>query len=162
MLFVSIVTPCCGSLPASPATGVQGNCPSQTRAGQPKPWGHNCGRKLPIYLSGMPSFAAVDMEDMAQRLAGLGPEQDRPVCASASPAPQAGPCNTTLATIAAETVPATLAAAEMPMQQAEGGTDSCEVADLKQELEAAKMLAHAQQVRVCFHLMHIMRLRITI
>ncbi len=114
----------------------------------------------------MPSFAAVDMEGVAQRLAGLGPEQDRPVCASASPAPQAGPCDTTLDTIAWETVLATLAAAlpapDMAMQQAEGGTDSCEVADLKQELEAAKMLAHAQQVRVCFHLMHIMRLRITI
>ncbi|BDA48546.1 probable Bromodomain adjacent to zinc finger domain protein 2B at C-terminar half [Coccomyxa sp. Obi] len=105
----------------------------------------------PVGATSMPSFAAVDMEGVAKRLAGLGADQEAPVCASASPAPQAGPCDTTLAAVAAEAVQTALAAVlpapDVPMIQAEGETDIREVAALKEELEAAKMLAHAQQVR---------------
>lgn len=113
----------------------------------------DCVSNLPACAAGMPSFAAVDMEGVAQRLAGLGADRALPVCASARPAPQAGPCDAALATVAAEAVPAALGAApsapDVPMQKAEAGTDSCEVAALREELEAAKMLANAQQVRVC-------------
>ncbi|CAL8463591.1 g3125 [Coccomyxa elongata] len=105
----------------------------------------------PVGATGMPSFAAVDMEGVAQRLAGLGADQDAPVSAPASPAPQAEPCDTAPVTVALEAVPAALAAPlpapDVPMQQAAGEADSCEVAALKEELQAAKTLAHAQQVR---------------
>lgn len=114
------------------------------------------GSKSPAFLTGMPTFAAVDMEGVAQRLAGLGADQDAPVSAPGSPAPQAEPCDTAPVTVALEAVPAALAAPDMPMQQVAGEADSCEVAALKEELEAAKTLAHAQQVRVCSHLMHLM------
>lgn len=98
----------------------------------------------------MPSYPTVDMEGVAQRLADLGADQATPVCFPASPTLQAGPYDTAVATVAMELVPAAaLPTPDVAMQQAEAAAGSCEVAALKEQLEVAKMFAHAQQVRVC-------------
>lgn len=116
----------------------------------------------------MPSFAALDMEGVAMRLAGIEAGRDSPSSPAVHSAPDANlaapnptflsaglgthlvPHQTPLlvapgaAAAAAEAAPA---AVDVTMHQ-EMQADAADMTALKEELEAANIRAHAHQVRV--------------
>ncbi len=102
----------------------------------------------------MPSFATLDMEGVALRLAGIEATREAPVCALDSPAPQAAPDTATpahptpLPVAEAAGAVAAAAAADVVMQHRGLQADAADRAAMKEELEAAIIRAQAQQVRV--------------